>query len=98
VNWIGGWLRLDVDESVFDGGDRLLVNAVGGLAGQAVQEGGNFLDRSRIYTNQPLTQSPDDATHAFGAEILHELRPADQTVVGGDFQEREITPAVEPTP
>ncbi len=86
-------LRLDVHQGVLDGGDRLLVDAVGGLAGQAVQEGGDLLDRPRVHADQPLAQPPDDAAQALGAEILHELRPADQAVVGGDLQEREIPPA-----
>ncbi len=86
-------LCLDVDEGVLDRGDRLLVDAVGGLPGQAVQEGGDLLDWPRIHADQPLAQSPDDAAQALGAEILHELRPADQAVVGGDLQEREIPPA-----
>ena len=82
----------DVDERVFDGGDRLLVHAAGGLKGHDVQEGDILLDRARIQADQPFSQPTDDGAQAFGAEILHEFRPPDDACVGGNFQKRKIPP------
>jgi hypothetical protein len=89
IHWNAERLRLDVDKGVFDGGDRLMVDAVWGLACQAMQKRSDFLDWPRIHANQPLAQSLNDATQALGAEIFQKLGPGDQAVVGGDLQERE---------
>ena len=75
-------LGLEVDQRVLDRGDRLLVDAARRLAGHAVQEGGDLLDRPRVHADQPLAQPADDAGQALGAVSLHELRPADQALVG----------------
>src|SRR3984957_11820062 len=83
----------DVDQRVLDRGNGLLVDAVRGLTGQAVQESGDFLHGPRVHANQALAQSGDDSGEALGAEIFHEFGPADQAVRGGDLQKREVTPA-----
>ena len=86
-------LRLDVDERVLEGGDRLLVHAAGRLARHRAERRGDALVGARILADQRLAERADDGAEPLAAVALVVFRPADDAVIGGDLEEREDAPA-----
>ena len=86
-------LGLDVEQRVLDGGHRLLVHAARRLAGDGVLPRHDALDRPRVLADQVLRHAADHGGEAGAAVALVVFRPADQPVVGGDLEEREVAPA-----
>src|SRR5690348_3958747 len=84
--------RLDVDQRVLDRGDRLGVDAAGGLDRCRVKLLRDPLDRPRVLPDQPLAKSFDYRAEAERAVTLHELRPADDALVGADLYKRAYPP------
>ena len=53
----------------------------------------DLLHRQRILADQLLADGVDDGAERLAAAALVELGPADETFIGGDLQEREVTEA-----
>ena len=84
-------LRLDVEQRVLDGADRLLDDAAAGLPPDRVEQGDDCLVRRRILADDLRREAVDHGGHAEAAERFVVLAPADQALVGADFQEIEVT-------
>src|SRR6516225_2764853 len=87
-------LGLDVDQSVLDRADCLLIDTARRLPGGCVEKRGDPLDRPRVLPNQkPVGELVDDAGQPLRAIALHVFRPADDPVVGGNLEKRVDPPA-----
>ena len=86
-------LGLDVEQRILDRGHRLLVDAARRLAGDGVLHRHDALDRPRVLADQAGRHAADHGGEAGAAVAFVVFRPADDPVVGGDLQEREIAPA-----
>ena len=87
-------LGLDVDKRILDRGDRHLVDPTGSLPCRGVEMGAVALDRPRVLADQkPLGEFLDDTRQALRAITFHIFRPADDPLVGGDFEKRVDPPA-----
>ncbi len=84
----------DIDQRVFDGGDRLLRNTFGGLARHCVQFSRGSLMTQRIGTHHPtLAKRLDNRGQARTAIALVVLTPAHQAFVSGEFEKGKHAPA-----
>jgi hypothetical protein len=86
-------LGLDVEQGVLDRRHRLLVHTARRLAGDGVLRGHDAFDRPRVLADQALRHAPDHGGEARAAVAFVIFRPADQAVIGGDLEERKVTPA-----
>jgi hypothetical protein len=84
---------LHVNERILDGRDRLLDKAARRLTRARIEVRGDELDRARVLADQHLGELHDDDGQPLGAVALIVLRPADESRVRLDFQEREDAPA-----
>ena len=84
---------LHVNERILDGRDRLLDKAAWRLTRARIEVRGDELTGRGSWPNQYLGKLHDDDGQPFGAVALVVLRPADESRVRLDFQEREDVPA-----
>ncbi len=92
VAWHAERLGLDVEQRVLDRAERLADDAAGAGPGDAAQILADVLVVHRRLADQAMGELFDDRGDARRAEILVELAPADDAVLGCDFQEEVIAP------
>ena len=83
-------LALDIPQRHLDGGIGALVQPAGRLDGLLVELGCDLLHRQRIPADQLFADGADHPAQRLAAAALVELRPTDQTRIGGDLEEREM--------
>src|SRR5438128_2179091 len=81
--------RLDVEQRVLDGGDRLLDDAARRLPAHRVEGRDDRFARARVSADHEWHQPVDGRADAETAERLVGLAPAHDAVVGGDLEKVE---------
>src|SRR5262249_38138887 len=81
------------EQRILDRGHRLLVHPARRLARDGIERRHDALDGPRILPDQARRHTTDHGGETRTAVAFIVLRPADQPVIVGDFQEREIPPA-----
>jgi hypothetical protein len=86
---------LQIDQGVLDRADRLLVEATGGHPTHGMEQRDVRLDRTWVFTDDRRGQLLDHAGDAEATEALVVFPPADEPLIGRDFQEIEsAVPAI----
>ena len=85
-------LRLDVEEGVLNGADRLAHYAARRRARRRVEQPVEAFGRSRVLADDLRRERFYRRRHARRAEPLLELAPADHAVIGRNLAEREVAP------
>ena len=86
-------LALDIEQCVFDCGERLGDDAAGTGTGRREQLGMNSLVLKRVLPDHARRKPLDRRAEAGRAEAFVEFAPADHAVFRGDLDEMVVSPA-----
>jgi hypothetical protein len=86
-------LALDIEQRIFDRGERLGDDAAGAGTGRRKQLGMDSLVLQRVLPDHARRKPLDRRAEPGGAEAFVKLAPADHAIFGGDLDEMVVSPA-----
>ena len=85
-------LGLDIQAGIDHRSHGMRLQTAGGRTGLRVKHGVDTRHIARILADQTFPKTVDQPGEPLATARLVELRPADDALVGGDFQKREVFP------